>query len=292
VLWVIFPYESYSKEDAMTTTQTQTRSHTTIQAAQLFTRVLVGVDRSPESVEAARQAALLTEPDGTLTLLAGWTVPTPTIGIVGPTFANELRADVYREPAAIAVATAKAAIAALATPETKVVRGIAWDVLVKEIEHEDDTLVAVGSHGQGRLRGITMGSTATGLVHKAPCSVLVARAASEQFPRRIVVGIDGSPESAAAYAAAQRLAERFGSEVWPVVARGGKEVERQRVVAIVGDHSENLPDEPVTALVVASADADLVIVGSRGLSGFKALGSVSERVAHQAHCSTLVVRVS
>ena len=196
----------------MTTTETQTRSQTTAHAEQLFARVLVGVDRSPESVEAARQAAVLTEPDGTLTLAAGWTVPTPAIGVVGPTFANELNADAYREPAETAVAIAKAAIADLATPATKVVRGMAWDVLAQEIEHEDSTLVAVGSHGQGRLRGIVMGSTATEVVHKAPCSVLVARAAGEQFPRRIVVGIDGSRESAAAYAVAQRLAERFGSD--------------------------------------------------------------------------------
>jgi nucleotide-binding universal stress UspA family protein len=36
--------------------------------------------------------------------------------------------------------------------------------------------------------------------------------------------------------------------------------------------------------------ADLVVVGSRGLRGLKALGSVSERVAHQARSSVLVVR--
>ena len=35
---------------------------------------------------------------------------------------------------------------------------------------------------------------------------------------------------------------------------------------------------------------DLVVIGSRGLHGLKALGSVSERVAHQAECSVLVVR--
>ena len=85
----------------MITTETQITSSTTAQAAQLFTRVLVGLDRSQESVEAARQAAVLTEPDGTLTLVAGWTVPTPAIGVVGPTFANELNADVYREPAVV-----------------------------------------------------------------------------------------------------------------------------------------------------------------------------------------------
>ena len=38
------------------------------------------------------------------------------------------------------------------------------------------------------------------------------------------------------------------------------------------------------------SDADLIIVGSRSLRAFEALGSVSERVAHQAHCSVLVVR--
>jgi nucleotide-binding universal stress UspA family protein len=49
-------------------------------------------------------------------------------------------------------------------------------------------------------------------------------------------------------------------------------------------------DDPVHALVAASAESDLIVVGSRGLHGVKALGSVSERVAHQATCSTLIFR--
>lgn len=271
-------------------TDTQPKSKTAADVAQVFKRVLVGVDRSPASVEAARQAALLTEPDGTLTLLGAWSVPPPTIGGVGPALSHELDADVYREASEGAVAMAKTAITALASPSTKVVRGFAWDELIKEIEQEHDTLIVVGSHGQGRLRGILMGSTATKIVHEAPCSVLVARPAGERFPRRVVVGVDGSPQSALAFAVARQLADRFSSELWPVVAHGGKGVDKKRVATIVDYHHEDLPDEPVGALVVASADADLVIVGSRGLHGFKALGSVSERVAHQAHCSTLIVR--
>ncbi len=39
-----------------------------------------------------------------------------------------------------------------------------------------------------------------------------------------------------------------------------------------------------------SVDAGLVIVGSRGRGGLKALGSVSEVVAHRARGSVLVVR--
>jgi nucleotide-binding universal stress UspA family protein len=51
----------------------------------------------------------------------------------------------------------------------------------------------------------------------------------------------------------------------------------------------NVPD-PARALVEAAIEADLLVVGSRGLHGIKALGSVSEQVAHEARCSVLIVR--
>jgi nucleotide-binding universal stress UspA family protein len=270
-------------------TQPDSRSESEAAPPQLFKRVLVGVDRSPASAEAARQAALLTDPEGTLTVLAAWTVPPPTLGVVSPDLSRELDADVYREAAEGAVEDAKTALKPLASARTKVVRGFAWNELVKEIEQEHDTLVVVGSHGQGRMHGILIGSTATEVVHKAPCSVLVARA-GERFPRRILVGVDGSPESVAAHAVARQVADRFGSELWPLVAHGGKGVDKDAVAAVIDYDHEDVPDEPVQALVAASTDADLLVIGSRGLHGFKALGSVSERVAHQAHCSTLIVR--
>jgi hypothetical protein len=142
------------------------------------------------------------------------------------------------------------------------------------------------------MAGIVMGSVATEVIHKAPCSVLVARKRSNAFPHKIVVGIDGSPQSLAAYAVAKDLAERFETELAPVRAHGGKQVEQGVVDQFVGHFREELPDDPVTALIAASADADLLVVGSRGLHGVKSLGSVSERVAHQARCSVLIVRES
>jgi nucleotide-binding universal stress UspA family protein len=36
--------------------------------------------------------------------------------------------------------------------------------------------------------------------------------------------------------------------------------------------------------------AALIVMGSRGRTGLAALGSVSERVAHRAGCSVLIVR--
>jgi nucleotide-binding universal stress UspA family protein len=53
---------------------------------------------------------------------------------------------------------------------------------------------------------------------------------------------------------------------------------------------EEQPGRAIELLVAASDSADLVLVGSRGLHGLKALGSVSERVAHQVRSSVLVVR--
>lgn len=44
--------------------------------------------------------------------------------------------------------------------------------------------------------------------------------------------------------------------------------------------------------VAAEEEADLIVMGSRGLSEWKALllGSVSDHVLHHAHCSVLIVR--
>jgi nucleotide-binding universal stress UspA family protein len=53
---------------------------------------------------------------------------------------------------------------------------------------------------------------------------------------------------------------------------------------------EEQGERALNVLVAASESADLIVVGSRGLHGLKALGSVSERVAHQARSSVLVVR--
>jgi nucleotide-binding universal stress UspA family protein len=139
------------------------------------------------------------------------------------------------------------------------------------VERGRVTLLALGSHGRTRAAEIMLGGTAGELLHAAPCSILVARKTEdpEHFPRSIVVGVDGSAGAAAALGVAQDLATRFGSAL--------------RIVEEVEAH-------PEAALVDASRDADLLLVGSRGLRGLRSLGSVSERVAHQARSSVLVVR--
>jgi nucleotide-binding universal stress UspA family protein len=198
--------------------------------------------------------------------------------------------DLQRAAAERALAAARDYVAEYSAATGKLIRGTAVPQLLGEIERDQDTLVAVGSSGTGRLLGIVEGSVATSIIHHSPCSVLVARPAKNGFPRRIVVGIDGSVESAAAYAASRYLAERFDAELRALVAWGGKGVNERLVVAITeGEHDDD-HDPPAEALTHAAEYADLVVVGSRGLHGLSALGSVSERVAHTASCSALVVR--
>jgi nucleotide-binding universal stress UspA family protein len=255
----------------------------------VFTRILVGIDGSPQSLEAARQAALLQDPAGQLTLFSAWDV-TPLIGATGDGLLTYLDSDDQRLMAESSLAAAGEYIAPYTAPTTKLTRGAPVPELLEEIDRDQDTLVAVGCSDCGRLIGAVEGSVATGIIHRAPCSVLVARPTKNGFPRRIVTGVDGSVESAAAYAAARYLAERFDAELHALVAWGGKGVNERLVEAITdGDHDDN-HEAPAEALVHAAESADLLVVGSRGLHGIRALGSVSERVAHTAGCSTLVIR--
>ena len=106
----------------------------------------------------------------------------------------------------------------------------------------------------------------------------------------MLAGVDGSPPSFAAARVAASLGERLGVPVTFLVARGSEgEIDADRC-AESGLELVSSDAKPIPALLDAAADADLVVLGSRGLHGLRALGSVSERVAHRARNSTLVVR--
>jgi len=260
----------------------------------VFDRVVCGVDGSDEALEAVRQAARLST--GRLTLVAAvdpWDLvlggcPTTSTGTDSEQAA---RASRLRLDAAEALDAARTVAGKTCTVESRLIDARPAEALIREAERSSATMIAVGTHGRGRLAGIALGSVATAVAHRSPCSVLVARhaATADTFPAVAVVGVDGSDESALACAAARDLHERLGTQTRFVAAgrRGDPEAAR----ALAAPHPiETSPDSPVQALVAAARDADLVIVGSRGLHGLRALGSVSERTVHAAPCSVLVVR--
>lgn len=130
---------------------------------------------------------------------------------------------------------------------------------------------------------------------------------------KIVVGVDGSPKDEQATLWAGQTAARTGGQVRVVYAARIAGGHRTRLTeseladlgrAVVEPAADRVrgrfPDVPVTtevlvedpgvALVAASTDADLVVVGARGLGRItgQLLGSVSQKVAAQAACPVVV----
>ncbi|MEJ7790415.1 MAG: universal stress protein [Gaiellaceae bacterium] len=253
-------------------------------AVSLFDRIVVGIDETPESLEAARQAAVLRSPGGTLHLLA----VVDAAKAIHTGFAASAVADQMLNGGRQALDRAAETIG----PTTStLLTGRPTPLLLQQLRRHQATLVALGCHHHRRTAGLLVSAVGSVLLRDAPCSLLLARRESwpEGRPERIVAGVDGSPESARAVEVARALRDRFGARLALVVGVGGK---LRDASAVTDLYPEAIVDErpPVDALVAASCAADLVVVGSHGLHGLQALGSVSERVAHRAHASVLVVR--
>jgi len=102
-----------------------------------------------------------------------------------------------------------------------------------------------------------------------------------------VVGVDGSEPAAGALQLARDVAAQVDAPLLPVAAGEATATASRDRLEVPGTQLDRRP--PVEALVATTAPADLLVVGRRGLSGLSSLGSVSERVAHAAGCSVLVV---
>lgn len=135
-------------------------------------------------------------------------------------------------------------------------------------------------------------------------------------PARVVVGIDGSPQSKQALRWAASFAATTGARIdaiaawhypvsygWSAVAMDWnpeKDTEKALTEAVdevfgahrpTGIHLAVRSGYPATVLLDAAKGATMVVVGSRGHGGFGGmlLGSVSAAVAEHATCPVLVV---
>lgn len=263
-------------------------------AESVFTTIVCGVDGTPASAEAVRQAARLADRHSRILLLSvvdeasAAAATAPGAGVVLPPPTVELE-----EGALGQVATEVRSQHAGLRVESKVLEGPVLPTLLDALAEEQATLVVLGRHGHSRLAGIVLGSAMTKLLHDAPCSLLVTGKENSAFPRSVLVGYDGSEQADAAARVAADVAERLEVPLEATCARGGKEVDLEPLQARLTELAPGVAltivdKDPVAALT--SAGADLIVVGSRGLHGMKAIGSVSERVAHKAEGAVLVVR--
>ncbi|TDQ00395.1 universal stress protein [Labedaea rhizosphaerae] len=202
---------------------------------------------------------------------------------------------------------------------TVVTAGNAQQVL-RELS-EDAELVVLGSRGLGGFTGLLLGSTAVGLASHAACPITVVRRRREPAGGPVVVGVDGTPVSEAAIAfafeeAALRQAPLMAVHAWQETAfdiamssaiaaefwRSANENAQELISERLAGWREKYPDVVVTTevrgtgpaeqLVRQSAQAQLVVVGSRGRGGFAGLtlGSTSQAVLRHADSPVTVVR--
>ena len=242
----------------------------------MFERIVCGVDGSEASLEGVRQADVLLADGGRLVLVSAVDLTDAIHFQIAPTAVHAARralekAEELDRLAQEALERARAELVRAEDVASVEVAGAPARCLAETAATEGALLVTVGNHGLGRVEEVALGGVVVRLLHRASCSLHVAKAPAEGrwSPRRIVVGTDGSPAAETAVVAAAALAGRLGASLETV------SIERHR---------------PAHALVEATDGADLLVVGRRGRHGAHLLGSVSERVAHAAPCSVLVVR--
>jgi nucleotide-binding universal stress UspA family protein len=265
-----------------------------IAAGQIYRSILCGVDGSRPSREAARQAAVLAGEDAALVYVAvSWEqgVGATAVATLNHKHAQECLRQARDDARELGVKT-------IAMEE----QGDDPARRLTELAGGHDLLV-LGMLGHSRAGGIMVGSAASAALHRSPVPVLVARRPPDgiDFPSRILLASDGAPRSDAAAEQTAQLAARFGSQVAIVAAREHEAPQRHglaeqaaRIIALTGAEPAilDVPGPPHRVVAAAARDfaAALVVTGSRGLSGVGALKSASERIAHAAPCSVLVVR--
>ena len=173
-------------------------------------------------------------------------------------------------------------------------------------------MVVVGCRGHSELPGLLLGSVSWQVAGHACGRVVVVRGGwrpANQAPGPVVVGADGSEVAQAAVAFAFEEAALRDVPLVAVCAltdAPGRFGERQQVeedfeylmAREAKEHPEVtvvrrlLAGTPRAALLAASADAQLLVVGSRGRGGLKGmcLGSVAQAVLHHAPCPVGVVQ--
>jgi len=185
------------------------------------------------------------------------------------------------------------------------------------IEEQRPLMVVLGSSGGNAER----------VIHGAQCPVVVVRgAARPEGIRTVGAAFAPTPEGREALRAAAGLAAVLGASLRVVTALSPKHAEDQspgmlarvhhdhdasedvatrhtmeaeaalsEAIAELGADVEAETDvlfqEPAHALVAASANLDLLVMGSRGLGAVRSvvLGSVSRHVTASASCPVLVV---
>ena len=289
-------------------------------------RVVVGIDFSPSSVDAASWVARYYASGAELVLVHVISIPKPP-PIVRSKFARrDLLIDTVREGAEKRLREISLSLGAdrvwLEIREGEPVECIT--ALAKDFSAD---LVVAGAHGEraGLLEGL--GSTADHLVRASTRPVMLVTDPRLTTPRHVLVPLDKLEHASGALSWASSLSQRFGARVTAMhVVTGGVASGALAALAVVsgaprvdvgtpltvaersdrlleGAVAAGIPREQASSEVVAGdptreiltaakrLDIDLIVMARRGTGNLRraVLGSVVEGVLRDASCPVLVV---
>jgi nucleotide-binding universal stress UspA family protein len=275
--------------------------------------IVVGVDESAGAAEALRWAVREGELHGwPVTAVLCWGYVEQHHGTTPHPF--EPGYTVSDATAALHTIVGRVLGEGAATVECRTVNDVATRGLLEQSVNA--SVLVLGARGLGSFRGLMLGSVSQYCVHRATIPVAIVRANIARDHKRpwIVVGVDGSATSQRALDWAldeARLRQACVKVVhaWNLPALAVPTL--ANAYAPFDEDARRIVDEAlaqadttgITAvrpfvrqgsagevLVRLADEADLLVVGSRGLGGLKRLmlGSVSHHVTHHAPCSVMV----
>jgi len=210
----------------------------------------------------------------------------------------------------------------------RTVEGHPGQAIVAIAEEEASDLIVLGALGLSGWQRVLMGSISMAVAKHAPCAVWVVKRPPKEGPLDVLVATDGSDHARNAISALCRLPLPKGSTAHLVYAvpsvneqlhLTGSPLDPPVMEPVyeagrfLREHAEQVLKEDTETLAAAFADvrpfteegearrailraadqveADLIVLGSKGLSGIREffLGSVSHRVLKYARASVLLV---
>ncbi|MEV4061084.1 universal stress protein [Nonomuraea dietziae] len=218
-----------------------------------------------------------------------------------------------------AVLDAAAADAREHRPGLDVTTTLAGGPVVEALEEEaaDAELLVVGAGGSRVLPGARLGSTGAALAGRVDCPVAVVHEDAQERHGVVAVGFDEHSDAALRYAfeeAGRRGARLRAVHAWqppafsPFALGYGPvlselfEQEKRKAQALLAPWRHRYPQVEVVEDIIcgaavpairrASAEADVVVVGSRGRGPLRSalLGSVSHGALHHSRCPVVVVQ--
>lgn len=300
-------------------------------------KILIGYDGSEASTAMLDDLRLAGLPNDTEALVIAvaemWLVPPPSYGLAQTDFTDTFQLDIRlaRETAEKAVERLKTLFPGWTISLETAIGAPAREILKKAESYHPD-LIIVGSQGLSALGRLFLGSVSQKVATETHTSVRIARGRVQETdePARIVIAVDGSPESNAAIRSVANRNWNKGTEVVLLTATG--HIEPKDYKAILGSVEPANPEIKAevdqlssikqvleqaleaqlnangltVSTIIRTGDprkvlleeaetwgADSIFIGSRGFGKIKRLllGSVSTAVASRAHCSVEIVRL-